>query len=257
MTAELRIGTSGWLYPHWRERFYPPALPAREQLAFYATHFDTVELNNSFYRQPSREQFESWAQRVPDGFLFAVKGSRFVSHIRRLAVGHESVEKVVEPARGLGQKLGPVLFQFPGNWACDLARLKTFLPMLPKTVRFAFEFRHESWLTSPVFDLLRSHAAALCIPDHPKMPQAFPVTADFAYVRMHGGAQSIGYAHSALALWAGHIDEWRARGIAVYVYLNNDLEGYAISNARTLRQMLEREGRDSNPGSGLRARSSA
>ena len=238
LAGALRIGTSGWQYRHWRERFYPLELPAREQLSFYADEFDTVELNNSFYRQPSREQFERWAEQVPAGFIFAAKGSRYVSHVKRLAVGQSSVDMVVEAARGLREKLGPILFQFPGNWQCDLERLEGFLRMLPDHVRFTFEFRHDSWLVPPVFDLLRSHRAALCIPDHPNMPQALEVTADFTYVRMHAGARGIGYGRAALEKCAKRLCDWSRRGTDCYVYFNNDAEGYAIRNARTLKELL-------------------
>ncbi len=238
MPAQLRIGTSGWLYRHWRELFYPAKLPARELLPFYAAEFDTVELNSSFYRQPSREQFESWALRVPDRFIFAVKGSRFISHVKRLVVEQSSVDIVVEAVGGLGKKLGPILFQFPANFQCHLERLQRFLPMLPPGLRFAFEFRHDSWLAPPVFDLLRNHGAALCIPDHPNMPQALEVTADFTYIRMHAGARSIGYGHAALEKWAERLCEWSESGTDCYVYFNNDAEGYAIRNARTLKQLV-------------------
>jgi len=243
MAAELRIGTSGWLYRHWRELFYPAKLPTREQLPFYAAEFDTVELNNSFYRQPSREQFESWAQRVSDGFIFAVKGSRFISHIKRLAVEQSSVDTVVEAASGLGKKLGPILFQFPGNFQCHLERLQRFLPMLPPGVRFAFEFRHDSWLAPPVFGLLRYHGAALCFPDHPNMPQAIEVTADFTYIRMHACARSIGYGRGALERWAERLCDWLRQGTDCYVYFNNDAEGYAVRNARTLKELMA-DGKD-------------
>lgn len=251
MAAQVRIGTSGWSYPHWRDRFYPAKLPAREHFAFYARHFDTVELNNSFYRQPPRERFGAWAAQSPDGFLFAVKGSRYVSHVRRLQVEPKSVELVVESARGLGNKLGPILFQFQANFSCDLERLDSFLAMVPGSERFALEFRHPSWLVRGVFERLRAHRIALCIPDHPKMPQVLEVTTDFTYVRLHLPPQGIGYSRRALEVWRDRIIEWRNRGLAVHLYFNNDMEGYAVRDARTLKELVglevEREGRDSNP----------
>ncbi len=261
MAGQVRIGTSGWSYPHWRGRFYPEKMPAREHFAFYARHFDTVELNNSFYRQPPRERFAAWADQAPDSFLFAVKGSRYVSHVRRLQVEQRSVDLVVEPARGLGNKLGPILFQFQANFACDLDRLDAFLPRLPASERFTLEFRHASWLVAPVFDRLRAHRIALCIPDHPKMPQVLEVTTDFTYVRLHLGPHGIGYPRRSLESWRDRISAWLNQGLAVYLYFNNDMEAYAARNALTLKELLgleaEREGRDSNPGSGLKARSSA
>src|SRR5437763_14777374 len=170
MAGQVRIGCSGWSYPHWRSRFYPEKLPAREQFAFYARHFDTVELNNSFYRQPPPERFDAWRDQAPAGFLFAVKGSRYVSHIKRLAVEQKSIDLVVEPALRLGEKLGPILFQLQANFHLDLQRLTRLIAMLPEHPRFAFEFRHDSWLISSVCDVLRTHRIALCIADHPKMP---------------------------------------------------------------------------------------
>ncbi len=144
MSAQVRIGCSGWSYPHWRKRFYPEKLPAREHFAYYAQHFDTVELNNSFYRQPPPERFVAWREQAPTGFLFAVKGSRYVSHVKRLVVEQKSVDLVVDSARGLGDKLGPILFQLQANFHLDLERLRRFLAMLPDDGRFAIDFRHRS-----------------------------------------------------------------------------------------------------------------
>lgn len=236
--AEIRVGTSGWSYPHWRKLFYPEKLPAREHFAFYARHFDTVELNNSFYRQPPRERFEAWARQSLEGFLFAVKGSRYITHIKRLVVERDSVDRVVEAARGLGDHLGPILFQFPATFKLDLERLDTFLPMLQGPERFTLEFRHASWLVPDVYQRLRAHRIALCIPDHPKMPQACEITTDFTYVRMHLGATGIGYTRQALRTWADRLLAWRRDGIASCIYFNNDMEGYAIRNALTLRDLI-------------------
>src|SRR2546428_8702719 len=169
MASDIRIGSSGWSYPHWRKRFYPEKMPAREHFAFYAQHFNTVELNNSFYRQPPRERFEAWREQAPAGFLFAVKGSRYVTHIKRLAVEKRSIDLVVDAALGLGEKLGPILFQLHANFHLDLERLEHFVAMLPKEVRFALEFRHESWLLPVVFALLRAPHNALPLPAPPQM----------------------------------------------------------------------------------------
>jgi uncharacterized protein YecE (DUF72 family) len=239
MAGEIRIGTSGWSYPHWRTRFYPEKMPAREHFAFYAQHFDTVELNNSFYRQPPREGFESWREQAPPGFLFAVKGSRYVTHIKRLAVEKKSIDLVVDAARGLGAKLGPILFQLQANFHADLERLERFVGMLPTDVRFTLEFRHDSWLVAAVFELLRAHRIALAIPDHPKMPKAFEVTSDFTYIRMHLPPKGLGYGKRALDPWADRIVEWRRGGLDVYVYFNNDMEGHAVKDAQTLISLID------------------
>ncbi len=252
MGSRIWIGTSGWVYPHWRKRFYPDRLPARAQLGYYASHFPSVELNNSFYRQPTMEQFGRWARQVPDGFLFAVKASRYITHLKRLAVEQSSVDRGVEAARGLGGKLGPILFQLPPSWECDRARLEAFLAMLPTRERFAFEFRHPSWLAPSVSELLRGHGVALCIPDHPSLPQRLEATADFVYVRMHQGARSVGYSRPALRQWADRIGSWRRRQLDVYVYFNNDAGGRAIRDAQALAALVE-SSRAADPPAGLLA----
>jgi uncharacterized protein YecE (DUF72 family) len=238
--GSVRIGTSGWMYPHWRGRFYPPKLRAADHLAFYAAEFDTVELNNSFYRQPDRERFAAWARAVPDGFLFAVKGSRYVSHIKRMAAEQESIDRVVDSARGLGDRLGPILFQFQANFRADLRRLAGFLPRFAPEVRFVLEFRHDSWFIPEVFDLLRRYRVALCIADSPSLPQSLEVTADFTYIRFHHGPHGVGYSTRTLEAWAQRIAEWRERELDVYAYFNNDEDAWAIRNARTLRSLLSR-----------------
>jgi uncharacterized protein YecE (DUF72 family) len=239
VAGEIRIGCSGWSYPHWRKRFYPAKLPAREHFAFYAQHFNTVELNNSFYRQPPRERFTAWAEQAPPDFLFAVKGSRYVTHIKRLAVEPKSIELVVDAARGLGDKLGPILFQLQANFHLDLERLERFVGMLPKDVRFTLEFRHDSWLVPAVFDLLREHRIALCIPDHPKMPKLFEITSDFTYIRMHLPLRGLGYGERALQPWAERVRDWRSQKLDVFVYFNNDIEGHAIKDAKTMISLLQ------------------
>jgi uncharacterized protein YecE (DUF72 family) len=238
MAGQVWIGCSGWSYPHWRGRFYPEKLPAREHFAFYARHFDTVELNNSFYRQPSPERFDAWREQAPAGFLFAVKGSRYVSHIKRLGVEQKSIDLVVEPALRLGAKLGPILFQLQSNFHLDLQRLTRFISMLPAQLRFTVEFRHDSWLIQPVCELLRAHRIALCIPDHPKMPKLFEITSDFTYIRMHLPSEGLGYGKRALQAWAERITEWQGRHLDVFVYFNNDMEGHAIKDAHTLKDLL-------------------
>lgn len=239
MAAQIRIGCSGWSYAHWRGRFYPEQLPAREHFGFYARHFDTVELNNSFYRQPQLERFLAWRRQAPPGFLFAVKGSRYVTHIKRLAVEQKSIDMVVEPALGLGETLGPILFQLQANFHLDLERLQRFIGMLPPKLRFTLEFRHDSWLIPAVCELLKAHQIALCIPDHPKMPKRLEITAPFTYIRMHLPARGLGYGKAALEPWAERILDWRAAGVDVFVYFNNDMEGHAVRDAATLKGLVQ------------------
>ena len=218
--------------------FYPEKLPARDQLAFYAQHFNTVELNNSFYRQPTRERFVAWGEQAPPGFLFAVKGSRYVTHVKRLAVEPKSIDLVVDAARRLGDKLGPILFQLQATFQLDLERLERFVDMLPVDLRFTIEFRHDSWLVPAVFDLLRAHRIALCIPDDPRMPKSFEITSDFTYIRMHLPPHGLGYGERALEPWARRVFEWTRQSLDVFVYFNNDMEGHAIKDARTLISMV-------------------
>jgi uncharacterized protein YecE (DUF72 family) len=209
-------------------------MPAREHFAHYAQHFNTVELNNSFYRQPPRERFEAWREQAPPGFLFAVKGSRYITHIKRLAVEKKSIDLVVDSALGLDDKLGPILFQLQANFHLDLERLKHFVGMLPKEVRFTLEFRHDSWLVPAVFELLRAHRIALTIPDHPKMPKSLEITSDFTYIRMHLPPEGLGYGRRALEPWAARVLDWGRDKLDVFVYFNNDMEGHAIKDAQTV-----------------------
>ena len=213
-------------------------MPAHEHFPFYAQHFDTVELNNSFYRQPPIERFIAWREQAPSGFLFAVKGSRYVTHIKRLAVEQRSIDLVVDSARGLGDKLGPILFQLQANFHLDLERFGRFIGMLPEDLRFTLEFRHDSWLVPSVYELLSRRRIALCIPDHPKMPKAFEITSDFAYIRMHLPERGIGYGKRSLGPWAQRIRGWHGRGLDVFVYFNNDMEGHAVKDALTLKELV-------------------
>ena len=238
MHAELRIGTSGWVYRHWRALFYPAGLTAEQFLPHYAARFDTVEVNYSFYRLPPREVFVAWREATPPDFVFAVKASRYLTHMKKLRDSAEPLARLLANAEGLGPKLGPILFQFPHNWACDLERLRGFLPLLPTSHRYAFEFRNASWLVPEVYAALAAHGCALCIPDSPTLPQDRRLTADFTYVRMHAGRTSAKYADEELAEWAGWLARVTAEGLDAYVYFNNDVSGYAVENALRLREML-------------------
>lgn len=241
MSSAVWIGTSGFVYRHWRKGvFYPARLPQNRELEYYAEHFRTVELNNPFYRLPQKETFVAWRKRTPPDFLFAVKASRYLTHIKKLKDAEEPLALFMDRARGLGPKLGPILFQFPATWKRDLDRLESFLKILPKRREFAFEFRHPAWLEDPVFALLRRHRAALCIPVKPERPRPeVAVTADFSYIRLHAGSgESGGFTPAELAYWAGQVRALRRRGLRVYLYFNNDSAGCAIRNAFSLRKLL-------------------
>lgn len=245
MTVRYYIGTSGWHYDHWRGRFYPEDLSKPHWLEFYAGHFNTVELNNSFYRLPSEDAFAAWYSSSPPDFIFAVKMSRFITHIKRLKNTVEAVEKFMSRARILKEKLGPLLYQLPPNMHRNEKVLSSFLSGLPRGMKHAVEFRHESWLEDKVFDILRQYNVGLCVFDMPDSSCPLVATADFAYVRFHGsvGLYSSCYSDEELASWANRIASLDSNLKAVYIYFNNDAEAFAVQNARTLRGYLEsREG---------------
>ncbi|MFN2576467.1 MAG: DUF72 domain-containing protein [Pyrinomonadaceae bacterium] len=240
MPPGIHIGTSGWNYKHWLGRFYPEKIRAADMLDFYAQNFKTVELNNSFYHLPTIKAFKSWRETVPDDFLFAVKGSRFITHMKKLKAPKTSTRKFFTRVEKLGEKLGPILFQLPPHWGVNIERLGTFLERLPGQFRYVFEFREHSWFTDEVFELLKKHNVALCLYHMTGYDSPQEITADFVYVRFHGTESTYGgsYSRSHLESWARRITKWRAESRQVYVYFNNDPEAHAIYNARTLRDLL-------------------
>ncbi len=237
--SRASIGTSGWNYDHWRGVFYPRGLPADEWLEFYARHFDTVEINFSFYKLPERENFEKWAAETPDDFTFAVKASRYLTHQKKLKDPEEPVERLFSHARGLGDKMSVVLYQLPPRWKVNVERLSHFLNVLPRDVRHAMEFRDPSWYTDQVYDLLRKHSVALCIMSAPDLPRIFEITAPFTYIRMHNGGYDTegNYEDPQLEWWADQVRSFLDHG-DVYVYFNNDYKGFAIRNATRLIEMI-------------------
>lgn len=242
--GEIRIGCSGWNYASWRETFYPPGCPASRWLEHYATVFDTVEVNTTFYRLARRSAVDRWVQQTPPGFVFAVKASRYLTHIKRLTELGQGVERLYEPLQPLidAGRLGPMLWQLPPNFKRDDERLKAALDALPPG-RHTFEFRHPTWFCEPVYDLLRERGVALCIADRPEIAdfQAHELTADFTFVRFHYGHRGRrgNYSDSELDEWAQRIARW-ARSVDVYAYFNNDWEVFAPRNALTLRRLIER-----------------
>jgi uncharacterized protein YecE (DUF72 family) len=233
MPEPVHIGCSGWNYRDWRGVLYPEGLPQRRWLERYAEVFDTVEVNATFYRLPSENAVRSWAETVPAGFVFAVKGSRYMTHVKRLTPGYtfDRFFAAIDPLRQAG-KLGPVLLQLPESFKRNDERLEATLESLPPG-RHAFEFRHPTWFTHAVYEVLRSHNAALVVSDHPKWPfQTREITADWTYVRLHHGRRGRGgnYSERELDTWARRIAAWRSR-LEVFVYLNNDWRAYAVQNA--------------------------
>lgn len=236
--AQLWIGTSGWSYGHWRERFYPAGVAQRNWLEYYAAQFDTVEINASFYYLPSSATFAAWHERVPDSFLFAVKAPRQITHWRRLRNSEEALEVFFDRAGKLEEKLGPILFQLPPRFPADVELLEGFVNLLPRQHRYSFEFRDPSWLNEDIYSVLNSADIALCRSSSSSFPDADVVTASFVYLRMHGGHYDTSYSEDELRYWADRIHDWQGRGLDVYVYFNNDANAYAIANALTLAQSL-------------------
>lgn len=238
--AEIRIGTSGWHYKHWLGNFYPQKMPASKMLAWYQQRFDTVELNNSFYRLPKLETFQCWRDATPPDFLFAVKASRFITHNLKLKNPQNALDNFLPKLEGLGEKCGPVLFQLPPSWRVNHERLEHFLSMLPRGYRYTFEFRETSWLAEEVNEILRRHNAAFCIYDIGGFHSPIDVTADWTYIRLHGpGAKYQGsYSDTALRAWADRIAEWDRTLKAIYVYFDNDQVGYAAENALRLKAFV-------------------
>lgn len=235
------MGTSGWQYDHWRGDFYPADLPKRRWFEHYARHFDTVEVDGTFYRVPSREVFAAWRAQAPRGFAYALKFSRYATHRKKLRDPERTIGYFIARSEALGDRTGPLLLQLPPRWGADPERLQAFLAKAPRRLRWAVEFRDPSWLCAAVVDVLRRYRAGLCIhdllPEHPR-----EITAGFTYLRFHGAAGGGRYSEHALEAWADWIRSQRERGVDVWAYFNNDLGGHAVRNALTLRALLAPDG---------------
>jgi len=240
-TGSIRIGTSGWHYEHWEGPFYPRAMPKEDWLEFYVDQLQTVEVNNTFYQLPEKSTLRTWRDTVPDNFIFAVKASRYITHMKKLKDPKEPVDTFLGRVTNLGDCLGPILFQLPPNWYFNGRRLTSFLEILPSGLRYAFELRDPDWLNEEAYGMLAEHGAAFCIYDFHGRQSPKRVTADFVYVRLHGpyGPYRGRYGTQTLAGWAGAFSAWRDQGKDVYCYFDNDEAGYAVQNAMELRGMLE------------------
>jgi uncharacterized protein YecE (DUF72 family) len=244
--GSAHIGTSGYNYPHWWNGvFYPSDLPQNRWLEFYAGKFETVELNVSFYRLPPKKVFEAWYRRTPNGFLFSVKGSRFITHIRKLKDCREPVSLLFDHASALKEKLGAVLWQLPPQFPFKKERLEEFcvlLSTLPrsKDLRHTFEFRDPSWYCREAFRVLEEFQFAFCIAHGSGLPLTEQVTSDFVYLRLHGGQTRYGsdYSGKELGQWAEKIGRWRKKGKNVFVYFNNDAYGFAVKNGLVLEKIV-------------------
>ncbi len=241
MAAEIRIGTSGYHYKHWLGRYYPEGTKPTQMLAHYLRDFDTVELNNTFYQLPNESTFDSWRDATPSDFLFAVKGSRFITHMIKLKDAQRGLTNFLPRAERLGDKLGPILWQLPPRWNVNIERLEEFLSILPRTHRYTFELRHPSWMTDAVYEVLRKYDAAFCIYELAGYHSPIEITADWTYIRLHGPTElkyQGSYSNAQLAAWAERIRRWSRTMKAIYVYFDNDDSAYAVDNALTLKRLL-------------------
>lgn len=239
--GKIYIGTSGWHYNHWKGTFYPAEIKDNDQFAFYVKTFNTVEINNSFYHLPAIRTFSNWRKAAPEDFIFSVKASRYITHMKKLIPDQSSIHKFFTHAGRLEEKLGPVLFQLPPHWKINVERFQSFLSILPKGYRYTFEFRNHTWYRDEVYELLEKYNCAFCIYELEKHLSPIRETADFIYVRLHGPGNKYqgNYTDSILQKWKEKCLQWKRNGKDVYVYFDNDQAGYAAFNAKKLSEMIE------------------
>ena len=237
--ARFHIGTSGWIYPHWRQRYCPADLPQRGWFEHYSHDFNTVEINNTFYRLPESESFDRWREQAPPGFLYAVKANRFLTHQKKLKDAAEPLQHFLNRVRHLKEHLGPILYQLPPNWYPNTDRLEAFCRLLPSDLTHVLEFRERSWLCDEIYDVLQQHRVCLCIHDLlPRHPRR--VTGPAVYVRFHGAGQRYGgsYSRARLRRWAHWLSEEGTADRPVFAYFNNDADAHAVRNALTLKELV-------------------
>jgi uncharacterized protein YecE (DUF72 family) len=234
------VGTSGWSYSHWRGLFYPADLPQDDWLAYYARHFHSVEINYTFYRLPAQSTFERWKEHGPPGFVYSLKAPRLITHYRKLRDADEPMDRFLGRARALKGAMGPILYQLPPNWRCDVQRLADFLDLLPADLQHVVEFRDRSWLNEEIFALLRERDVSFCYMDLPGFKCPIVVTGPIVYARMHGVGVKYGgcYSRRRLQRLAAIVGQWLAAGYDTFVYFNNDAQAYAVENAYDLRLLV-------------------
>ena len=239
---KIHIGTSGWIYRHWRGCYYPEKLAQKSWFQFYSQAFSTVEINNTFYRLPSESAVKSWQQQAPDNFIYAVKASRFITHLKKLKEPEEGLQNFIERINLLGDHLGPLLFQLPPRWRPDLKRFQKFLETLTDygSHLSVFEFRQQDWFSKDILDLMTQFKIGFCIHDMAGLHCPKTVTAKHVYLRFHGpsGAYQGRYGREALTGWVEFIQEQDDKGYEIFVYFNNDIDGAAVEDARTLKELL-------------------
>jgi len=239
--GRIHIGTSGWHYPHWVGPLYPLGMSSEAFLSYYARRLSTVEINNTFYHLPTPHTLKKWETQTPKNFLFACKGSRFTTHMKKLKDPEQSIKRFLETVIVLGSKLGPILFQLPPRWKMNVLRLEEFLKALPKPFRYAFEFRDASWFAQPVYDVLNKYEAAFCLYHLAGQWSPEIVTTDYVYIRLHGPGEAYQgkYHDQTLRTWANKCQKWAQAGKDVYCYFDNDENGYAPINALALQGKVQ------------------
>lgn len=240
VSQRIHIGCSGWVYKHWRGLFYPEGLPQKRWFEHYADEFDTVEINNSFYRLPRGDTFEKWRKQAPPGFCYAVKANRYLTQAKKLKECEEPLERMMTAVRCLGDRLGPMLYQLPPSMKINLERLETFLRIIPKDVTKVFEFRNKDWYVPETYALLDRYGASFCVHDMPGSASERVAVGPIAYVRFHGGEGKYWgrYSDEGLLSWTDWIVDQASQDRSVWCYFNNDIHGHAIEDARTLKSMV-------------------
>ena len=238
--GKVYTGTSGWNYKHWKENFYPGDLKQKKWLEFYSERLKSVEINNSFYHLPDTKTLKTWKDITPGNFIFSIKGSRYITHMKKLKAPKTSSRKLFSRIKHLKKKAGPVLFQLPPHWSYNKQRFEKFIKAMPGKYRYAFEFREKSWWNDEVLNLLEKYNAAYCIYELAGTITPKEVTADFVYIRLHGpdGKYQGNYSNRQLSGWAGSISAWQKKNKDVYIYFDNDDSGYAAKNAQQLQKMI-------------------
>jgi uncharacterized protein YecE (DUF72 family) len=238
----IYIGTSGWNYKSWRGKLYPKALDQKDWLGYYSKSYNSVEINNTFYQLPKKETFKNWHNSTPDDFIFAVKVSRYITHLKKLKDCEETVGKLLEYSSGLDRKLGIFLFQMPANQGKDYTKLEKFLKLLPEKYKYVFEFRHDSWFDSSIYSLLDNSNCGIVINSSPGFPYKDISTGKICYIRMHGSKKlySSKYSEDELKEFAEIIIKYHNKGFYSFIYFNNDVQGYAVENAREMQELMDR-----------------
>ncbi|HUV71695.1 MAG TPA: DUF72 domain-containing protein [Clostridia bacterium] len=241
--SKLYLGTSGYLYPHWRKGiFYPKNLPQKEEFNYYANILNSVEINSTFYGLPKPQTWETWEERAPENFIYSLKVSRILTHRQKLKNPRPAWEKFFAGAKNLKTHLGPILFQLPTNFSLNLARLKALAEVLPREQKFAFEFRDSSWFNNETYKILQKNRWALVFISHPQLPFIPKITTSFVYLRFHGSKAlySSEYSEKELQTFAKQIKQWLKKGLDIYGYFNNDAKGFAPKNALSLIQKIKK-----------------